>query len=209
METEDEDFPPLIKDIGDKYIVEKVLSYQTGEAYIYLVKKKLNDGKTYVAKISKYKESENFENEISKIKQLEKKKCPYIIKYIDDGIITLKTDYEELEIKYLILEYASNYDLGDYLMITKTGFGEQNTKVIFYKILTCIQEIHKNKICHRDIKPDNIIFGENFIPKITDFGHCIKCTSKVEGDAGTRAYKAPEIIKGEGVVPYDGIKADI
>jgi len=39
METEDEDFPPLIKDIGDKYIVEKVLSYQTGEAYIYLVKK--------------------------------------------------------------------------------------------------------------------------------------------------------------------------
>jgi len=109
----------------------------------------------------------------------------------------------------LILEYASNYDLGDYLMITKTGFGEQNTKVIFYKILTCIQEIHKNKICHRDIKTDNIIFGKNFIPKITDFGHCIKCTSKVEGDAGTRAYKAPEIIKREGVVPYDGIKADI
>ena len=94
-------------------------------------------------------------------------------------------------------------------MITKTGFGEQNTKVIFYKILTCIQEIHKNKICHRDIKPDNIIFGKNFIPKITEFGHCIKCTSKVEGDAGTRAYKAPEIIKGEGVVPNDGIKADI
>ena len=116
---EDEDFPPLIKDIGDKYIVEKVLSYQTGEAYIYLVKKKLNDDKTYVAKISKYIDNENFENEISKIKQLEKKKCPYIIKYIDDGIITLKTDYEELEIKYLILEYASNYDLGDYLMITK------------------------------------------------------------------------------------------
>ena len=209
METEDEDFPPLIKDIGDKYIVEKVLSYQTGEAYIYLVKKKLNDDKTYVAKISKYIESENLENEISKIKQLEKKKCPYIIKYIDDGIITLKTDYEELEIKYLILEYASNYDLGDYLMITKTGFGELYTKVIFYKILTGIQEIHKSKICHRDIKPDNIIFGENFIPKITDFGHCIKCTSKVKGNAGTRAYKAPELIKGEGVVPYDGIKADI
>ena len=58
-------------------------------------------------------------------------------------------------------------------------------------------------------KLDNIIFGEKFIPKITDFGHCIKCTSKVEGNAGTRAYKAPEIIKGEGVVPYDGIKADI
>ena len=198
METkdEDEDFPPLIKDIGDKYIVEKVLSYQTGEAYIYLVKKKLNDGKTYVAKISKYIENfKNFEKEIKKIKQFEKKNCPYIIKYIDDGITTLKTDDKELKIKYLILEYASNYDLGDYLMITKTGFGEQNTKVIFYKILTCIQEIHKNKICHRDIKPDNIIFGEKFIPKITDFGHCIECTNKVTGNLGTRAYNAPEIIK--------------
>ena len=116
-EDEDEDFIPLIKDIGDKYIVEKVLSYQTGEAYIYLVKKKLNDGKTYLAKISKYVDNENFKNfekEIKKIQLLEKENCPYIIKYIDDGITTLKTDDEELKIKYLILEYASNNDLGDY-----------------------------------------------------------------------------------------------
>ena len=58
-------------------------------------------------------------------------------------------------------------------------------------------------------KLDNIIFGEKFIPKIIDFGHCIECTNKVTGNLGTRAYNAPEIIKGEGKVPYDGMKADI
>ena len=95
--------------------------------------------------------------------------------------------------KCLILEYAPRYDLWDYLNFTKMGFGERYSKVIFFKICKGIQAIHKSNICHRDIKPDNILFDENFNPKIADFGFATENSSHLRENVATFQYKAPEI----------------
>jgi len=76
---------------------------------------------------------------------------------------------------------------------------ESDAKKTFGEILSGIQHIHSKGICHRDIKPQNIIFSphENCI-KITDF-NVSKHFRKSEGEiikmmtnTGTLEYRAPE-----------------
>jgi len=108
--------------------------------------------------------------------------------------------------KYLILEYAPNESIFDYLYVKKTGFNELYSKIIFHKILKGIQFCHQNNICHRDIKLENILFDENFNPKISDFGCACYNESNLSDNIGTIQYKSPEISNS---MKYDGFKADI
>ena len=75
-----------------------------------------------------------------------------------------------------------------------------------------MQFLHNNKICHLDIKPENIIFDNTFWPVYIDFGF-----SKIYKDdndqiilfdfsKGTEKYASPELYKGKKI---DGEKADI
>lgn len=75
---------------------------------------------------------------------------------------------------YIVLEYASNLELFDYISYCQCGFAEEFAKVIFYEILEGIEYIHNSGFCHRDLKTENIFFDENFNIKIGDFGFAAK-----------------------------------
>ena len=78
--------------------------------------------------------------------------------------------------------------------------------MIFSKILRGVLSCHKEGICHRDIKLDNILLDENFNPKICDFGFGTFNTGKLNEFLGSPKYASPEILGG---IPYDGFKSDI
>ena len=71
--------------------------------------------------------------------------------------------------------------------------------------------MHKLKICHRDIKADNILLDEKYNIKIADFGlsgFTYGNNGKIlqKERVGTEQYMAPEVIEKK---EYDGEKADI
>ena len=78
--------------------------------------------------------------------------------------------------------------------------------MIFKKILNGIRAIHNANICHGDIKPDNILFDENYNPKIGFFELSLLNANNIDEFIGTKRYCAPEKIN---LIPYNGIQADI
>jgi len=93
------------------------------------------------------------------------------------------------------------------------GFSEDVCKYILLQILNGVDTLHKEGICHRDLKPDNMVIGgDNYDIKLCDFGYSTKYINgdnnkkKLKSVVGTNYYCAPEILEGK---EYDGVKVDI
>lgn len=63
------------------------------------------------------------------------------------------------------MEYAAGGELYDYLSERKV-LEETEARRIFRQISTAIYYCHKHKICHRDLKLENILLDENGNAKV-------------------------------------------
>lgn len=117
-------------------------------------------------------------------------------KMIHPNIIRLFEVFEGLSNLYIVMEYASNGDLLQY--VKQNGKLDSNeARRIFKGIIYGLSHIHSRTAIHRDIKLDNILLDEKRSPKIADFGvsRLITKDQFISEQCGTPAYLAPEIIK--------------
>jgi BR serine/threonine kinase len=107
---------------------------------------------------------------------------------------------------YIIVEYAQNGELFDYIA-SRGALSVSEGMKFFREIIYGLEYLHGHGICHRDLKPENILLDENNTIKIADFGFA-RWMKKDTADTscGSPHYAAPEIICGE---TYDGRKSDI
>ena len=132
----------------------------------------------------------------------------YILRYIDQGNdpVTLGNN-PPINKDYIVYENAPKLDLFSYLNAGNNhGFGERQAKLIFKKILLGVRVMHNANICHRDLKPQNILFDNDFNPKIYGYHFIHTNENNLNEFMGTINYAAPEILLHN---PYNGIKADI
>jgi len=99
----------------------------------------------------------------------------------------------------LVLELAQGGELFDILYYT-SKLPIPLAQTYFYQLMNGLQAIHDAGICHRDLKPQNLLLNKHFVLKITDFGLAKifdpEKRSKVMETTcvGTKGYQAPELL---------------
>jgi calcium-dependent protein kinase len=124
-----------------------------------------------------------------------------ILKSLDHpNIIKFYETYQDDHYLYFVMEYCAGGELLERLVQRKSLL-EKNVSPIIFKVFSALNYLHRNKICHRDIKLENVLFKdkENSDIKLIDFGLSVKVSEMEEGKGktvGTPLYLAPEILKG-------------
>ena len=175
----------------NNYIIEKEIR-KCNYGTIYSGLHKITDEKVAIKIISKNSLKTNINyltlinNEISILKLL-----------YHQNIIQLYEIIESLLHIYIITEIFTGQDLF-HLIQNKKFLSEKDSKIIFTQIIKALYYIHKMKICHRNIKPENIIITENKKVKIINFEYIFyyNSSSNIIFDIiGNDIYTCPEMNK--------------
>ncbi len=119
------------------------------------------------------------------------------------GIAAIYSFSEQKGEHYFAMQWCSGGSLGD--LIRKKGKVEPMTGVdIIYQCAQALNAASKKGIVHRDIKPSNLMFDENQLIKIVDFGlaYAEQISSNLTQGGeflGTPSYMAPEQAKSPSV----------
>jgi serine/threonine protein kinase len=158
----------------------------------------LLDGKYQVLKIlgsggfgTVYMAKENISESLVAIKRLKETKLQGIIKdeikalakFNHPNIITYKHQFEYNNDLHIVMEYCSHGSLR--ALMCKENIRSSFVWKWVKTIAETMQFVHEKGIFHHDIKPDNILFTDDRILKIADFGVANK-------NIGTPSYLPPE-----------------
>ena len=159
--------------------VQLVRNNLTGELYaLKIVNKKYVEGT---------KQAQQVLNERSVMQQLKHPFCVRLYNYFSD----------ESNI-YLLLQWMPGGELFHHLA-ERGCFDENTAKFYAACVVTALQHMHSCGIIYRDLKPENLLLGEDGYLRITDFGFAKQTYDKKTFTmCGTPAYIAPEIIQHTG-----------
>ena len=141
---------------------------------------------------------EMFNSEVSLLKSI---KSENVLHIYDHGKgKKIKSNGKSKEVYYIIMELMQHGDLIKYISNISPnsneniGFGENYARLIFAQLLDGLEAIHNSDAVHRDIKPDNIMIGNDYKLKYVDLGFSTKKSNiLLKQYLGTPAYAAPEI----------------
>lgn len=111
----------------------------------------------------------------------------------------------------LVMELANGGEVFRFLFYTKRPFSERIARNLFKQLADGVHHAHAMGVCHRDLKPDNLLFDSDFNLKICDFGMASPLLTETGSPylrtlTGTPAYKSPQLME---KTAYDGTKADV
>jgi len=111
-------------------------------------------------------------------------------------------DNQNTKVSYVIMEYAPYGNLFRLIKNNYNLFDEKLIRTFFQQLVEGIGYLHENNAAHLDIKPENLLLGDDYVLKVADFD-----TSYAEGDMklmakGTKYKRAPELVNKTCKNPY-------
>lgn len=127
-----------------------------------------------------------------------------IAKLNDSNIVNILDVGTQEDINYIVMELVDGKTLKE--IIQKTGkMNYESAIVAAIQVAKALDCAHRNKIIHRDVKPQNILVADNGVIKVTDFGIAKSTTSSTITNTstimGSAHYLSPEQAKG-GFIDY-------
>ena len=105
---------------------------------------------------------------------------------------------------YIVMEYIDGPDLKEVIR-ERAPLPAEEAVGYARQILAALEAAHRRGIVHRDIKPQNVMVGDDGRLKVTDFGiaRAVAETGMTEAGSviGTAQYLSPEQAKGDDVTP--------
>ncbi|XHG08521.1 hypothetical protein AWENTII_011618 [Aspergillus wentii] len=84
-------------------------------------------------------------------------------------VVPLIASFQDINNLYLVMDYMVGGDfLG--LLLRRDVLSEKETKWYVAEMILCIEEAHRLRWIHRDVKPDNFLISASGHLKISDFG---------------------------------------
>ena len=206
---------------SNKLVIRKELFIKETKGDItefYQVLKKIGEGS--FAKVYKVKEKET--DEIRAMKQVDKSKIIDIKNFKTEIKILAMLDHpnilrlfdviEDSKYFYLIMELCTGGELLS--RMSNNRYKEKTAAKLMEQIVSAVVYCHEKGICHRDLKPQNILFynkDEDSPIKIVDFGiskiynpslsslkeeYGDKEIKKMTTRVGSMLFLSPEVLKG-------------
>ncbi|MBG9979798.1 Stk1 family PASTA domain-containing Ser/Thr kinase [Facklamia sp. DSM 111018] len=189
--------------LSDRYVLNSLIG-QGGMANVFLAHDLILDRKVAV-KVLRYDFQENqdaikrFQREAISASQL---LHPNIVEVYD-------VDEHENQ-QYIVMEYVEGQDLKSFIK-ENAPVSLELVVAIMCQIVAGIGVAHRNRIIHRDIKPQNVMITKDNIVKITDFGIAVALsdTSITQTNTllGSVHYLSPEQARGSSAATKSDIYA--
>jgi hypothetical protein len=128
----------------------------------------------------------------------------FYMKQIDHpNTVRIYEVFEDLQFVHLAMELCTGGELLDRL-VEELGFSERQASLVMQQVLSAVCHLHAFSICHRDLKPQNLLVKEAGLPveesliKVADFGlsRSFKDGKPFSSPVGSPSYAAPEVLKG-------------
>lgn len=120
-----------------------------------------------------------------------------------NSIIQCRDIFDAPNVMHVIMEYMSDSTLEHRMLVNPMRFTEDVAAIIMSHLLSALAYLESEGICHRDVKPDNILLSHSpdellwpTTARLSDFGLSAFVESETEliDVVGTPHYVAPEVV---------------
>jgi len=175
--------------------VLKVLSDEKFPVFLVNCETKLQNYALKIFQQEKFEDQACFLNEV-RFMSLDHPNITKIVFSEQNKTLTDKKG-KSVPISYILTEFAPRGDFLNFLRNYGCYFHDILARTYFKQLIAGLEFLHSKSVVHLDLKLENLLLGEDFTLKITDFD-----LSGFESDAnyfskGTRNYRAPEMLNSD------------